>query len=122
MRNNGSLIGDAPGSPQSLRPVGVRRLNHLPLYIAGFILLLVAGLIVWVAMTKVHEQAPKAEDHGGSADAYAQQVAGDKRGYMPAENSTPTPTPTPNALTDATPTPLPNTEMDARHKAFYEAL
>lgn len=123
MRNNGSLIGDAPGSPQSLRPVGVRRLNHLPLYAAGFILLLVAVLIVWVAMIKAHEQAPKAEDHGGSADAYAQQVAGDKRGYNPADNTTtPTPTPTPNAITDATPTPPPNTEMDARHKAFFEAL
>src|SRR6202043_2241116 len=54
----------------------------------------------------------------------AAQVVGDKVGYVRAANSVPqsTPAPTPLVTTEPTTTPPPSTEMDARHKAFFEAL
>ena len=48
MRGNGSLLS-AGESPQSVRPVGVRRLNHIPLYVVGGILAAVGLLVAWVA-------------------------------------------------------------------------
>jgi type IV secretion system protein TrbI len=123
MRGNGSLLS-AGESPQSVRPVGVRRLNHIPLYIVGGILAAVGLLVAWVASEKGREQPAKPEDHGGSATEFAAQVVGDKVGYVRAENaSSPTPAPTPVVVTEtAATTPTSNSEMDARHKAFYEAL
>jgi type IV secretion system protein TrbI len=124
MRGNGELLS-ASGSPQSVRPVGVRRLNYIPLYIVGGILAVVALLIAWVASEKGKQQAPKAEDHGGSANDFAIAVAGDKVGYVKAESAaTPAPTPIPAAApsTAVAPTPPIDTETEARHKAFYEAL
>jgi type IV secretion system protein TrbI len=123
MRNNGSLLS-ADGSPQNVRPIGVRRLNYIPLYIVGGLLSVVALLIAWVASEKGKEQPAKAEDHGGSAHDYASAVVGDKTGYVRAENApAPTPPPTTAAVTQ-TPaaTPPLDTERDARQKAFYEAL
>ena len=123
MRGNGSLLS-AGESPQSVRPIGVRRLNHIPLYIVGGILAAVGLLVAWVASEKGREQPAKPEDHGGSATEFAAQVVGDKVGYVRAENaSSPTPVPTPLVVTEtAAATPTQNSEMDARHKAFYEAL
>jgi type IV secretory pathway VirB10-like protein len=123
MRNNGSLLS-ADGSPQSVQPVGVRRLNHIPLYIIGLVSALVAVLIALVAFDKSKQQPAKPEDHGGNTDSYAAQVVGQKVGYVRAENATsPTPAPTPPAMTLApAATPPPSAEMDARHKAFFEAL
>ena len=115
----------ADGSPQSVRPVGVRRLNHIPLYIVGVRVLAVVGLLVaWVATEKGKEQPAKPEDHGGSANEFAVQVVGDKVGYVRAENApSPTPPSTPATVTQtAAATPPPNTETGCRHKAFYEAL
>jgi type IV secretion system protein TrbI len=122
--SNGSSLLSAAGSPQSVRPVGVRRLNHIPLYIVGGILALVGLLIAWVASEKGREQPARPEDHGGSATEYATQVVGDKVGYVRAENTLPSATPLPPPLlTPQSTTPPPtNTEMDARHKAFFEAL
>src|ERR1700675_2623595 len=122
--SNGSSLLSAGGSPQSVRPVGVRRLNHIPLYIVGGILALVGLLIAWVASEKGREQPAKPEDHGGSATEFATQVVGDKVGYVRAENTLPSATPSPLPLVTpqpATPPPT-NAEMDARHKAFFEAL
>ena len=51
MRNNSSLLS-ASGSPQSVQPVGVRRLNHIPLYIIGVVAAIVALLLAWVAFDK----------------------------------------------------------------------
>jgi hypothetical protein len=123
MRNNGSLLS-ASGSPQSVQPVGVRRLNHLPLYMIGMVAAVVAVLLAWVAFDKSKQPAAKAEDHGGNTDSYAAQVVGDKVGYVRAENiAPPTPAPTPPPMTNpAAASPPSNAEMDARHKAFYEAL
>jgi hypothetical protein len=124
MRGNGELLS-ASGSPQSVRRVGVRRLNYIPLYIVGGILAVVALLIAWVASEKGKQQAPKAEDHGGSANDFAVAVAGDKVGYVKAESAaTPAPPPIPAAApsTAVAPTPPIDTETEARHKAFYEAL
>jgi type IV secretory pathway VirB10-like protein len=123
MRNNGSLLS-ADGSPQSIQPVGVRRLNHIPLYIIGVVSALVAVLIALVAFDKSKQQPAKPEDHGGNTDSYAAQVVGQKVGYVRAENAaSPTPAPTPPAMTQApAATPPPSAEMDARHKAFFEAL
>ena len=123
MRNNSSFLG-AADSPQSVQPAGVRRLNHIPLFIIGAVAAVVAVLLAFVAFDKSKPPAPKQEDHGGSADDYAAQVVGNKVGYVRAENAaSPTPSPTPAAGTDtAAATPPTNAEMDARHKAFFEAL
>ena len=123
MRNNSSFLG-AADSPQSVQPAGVRRLNHIPLFIIGAVAAVVAVLLAFVAFDKSKPPAPKQEDHGGSADDYAAQVVGNKVGYVRAENAaSPTPSPTPAAGTETTTaTPPTNAEMDARHKAFFEAL
>ena len=123
MRNNGSLLS-ASGSPQSVQPVGVRRLNHLPLYMIGVVAAGVAVLLAWVAFDKSKQPPAKAEDHGGNTDSYAAQVVGNKVGYVRAENTAPpTPASTPPTVTEpAAASPPSNAEMDARHKAFYEAL
>ena len=123
MRNNSSFLG-AADSPQSVQPAGVRRLNHIPLFIIGAAAAVVAVLLAFVAFDKSKPPAPKQEDHGGSADDYAAQVVGNKVGYVRAENAaSPTPSPTPAAGTETTTaTPPTNAEMDARHKAFFEAL
>ena len=117
--SNGSSLLSAGGSPQSVRPVGVRRLNHIPLYVVGGILALVGLLIAWVASEKGREQPAKPEDHGGSATEFAAQVVGDKVGYVRAENAATPPTaPTPAGVTEtAAAPPTANAEMDARHKA-----
>ena len=48
---------------------------------------------------------------------------GDRAGYIRAENAAPpTPAPTAAVVTETAATPAPNAEMDARHKAFFEAL
>ena len=123
MRNNSSLLS-ADGSPQSVRPVGVRRLNHIPLYIVGGILAVVGLLVAWVATEKGKEQPAKPEDHGGSATDFATAMVGDKVGYVRAENSAlSAPTPASAAVTQAAAaTPAPEPELEARRKAFYEAL
>jgi type IV secretion system protein TrbI len=123
VRNNSSLL-NAGGSPQSVQPVAVRRLNHIPLYIIGAVSAVVAVLLALVAFDKSKPAAAKQEDHGGNTDDYAAQVVGDKVGYVRAVNAAPpTPTPTPAIVTETTAaTPPGNVEMDARHKAFYEAL
>lgn len=123
MSKNDSLLSVGE-SPQSVRPVGVRRLNHIPLYIVGGILAVVGLLVAWVASEKGRQQPAKPEDHGGNATDFAAAMVGDKVGYVRAENAaTPTPAPTPASAAEATAaTPPPNAEMDARHKAFYEAL
>ena len=123
MRNNSSFLG-AADSPQSVQPAGVRRLNHIPLFIIGAAAAVVAVLLAFVAFDKSKPPAPKQEDHGGSADDYAAQVVGNKVGYVRADNAaSPTPSPTPAAGTETTTaTPPTNAEMDARHKAFFEAL
>ena len=123
MRNNSSFLG-AADSPQSVQPAGVRRLNHVPLFIIGAVAAVVAVLLAFVAFDKSKPPAPKQEDHGGSADDYAAQVVGNKVGYVRAENAaSPTPSPTPAAGTETTTaTPPTNAEMDARYKAFFEAL
>ena len=122
MRNNSSLLS-AGGSPQSVQPVRVRRLNHLPLYMIGVAAAIVATLLAFVAFDKSKPPAQKSEDHGGSTDDYASQVVGDKVGYVRTGNvASPTPSPTPPIVTETAVTPAPNAEMDARHKAFYDAL
>ena len=123
MRNNSSFLG-AADSPQSVQPAGVRRLNHIPLFIIGAVAAVVAVLLAFVAFDKSKPPAPKQEDHGGRADDYAAQVVGNKVGYVRAENGgSPTPSPTTAAGTETTTaTPPTNAEMDARHKAFFEAL
>ena len=77
MRNNSSFLG-AADSPQSVQPAGVRRLNHIPLFIIGAVAAVVAVLLAFVAFDKSKPPAPKQEDHGGSADDYAAQVVGNK--------------------------------------------
>jgi type IV secretory pathway VirB10-like protein len=123
VRNNSSFLG-AADSPQSVQPAGVRRLNHIPLFIIGAVAAVVAVLLAFVAFDKSKPPAPKQEDHGGSADDYAAQVVGNKVGYVRAENvASPSSSPTPAAGTETTAaTPPTNAEMDARHKAFFEAL
>ena len=122
MRNNSSLLG-AADSPQSVQPAGVRRLNHIPLFIIGAVAAVVAVLLAFVAFDKSKPPAPKQEDHGGSADDYAAQVVGNKVGTTAENVASPTPSPTPAAGTETTAaTPPTNAEMDARHKAFFEAL
>jgi type IV secretion system protein VirB10 len=113
-------------SPQLVRGAGVRRLNHIPLYIFGGILLVVALLIVWTASERGKSVAQKAEDHGGSAQDFAVAVAGDKVGYVAPAHVAATPA-APPALTAApepapAATPAPNEEAEARKKAFFEAL
>jgi len=91
VRDNSSFLG-AADSPQSVQPAGVRRLNHIPLFIIGAVAAVVAVLLAFVAFDKSKPPAPKQEDHGGSADDYAAQVVGNKVGYVRAENvASPTP-------------------------------
>jgi type IV secretory pathway VirB10-like protein len=122
---NGDLLS-ASRSPQTVKLAGVRRLNHIPLYIVGGILLIVVLLIVWTASERGKTAVQKDLDHGGSAQDFAVAVAGDKVGYVPPARSGPTPTPPPAALTTSetgpAAAPAPNEEAEARKKAFFEAL
>jgi type IV secretory pathway VirB10-like protein len=118
MANESLLSSD--GSPESIHPVGVRRLNHIPLYIVGAILVVFALLVWWVAVEKGQKRETKTEDHGGSATDFASQVVGDRVGYVQADHvAIPTPAPTPVAVIQAAPD---TNELAARQKAFYEAL
>jgi type IV secretory pathway VirB10-like protein len=121
---NGDLLR-AGRSPQMLARSGVRRLNHIPLFICGGILVVVALLIVWTASERGKQVAAKQDDHGGSARDFAIAVAGDKTGYVPPERNVVAPTPSPTPMTEApvaVATPTPNEEAEARKKAFLEAL
>ena len=107
--SHGSLLS-ASGSPQGVQPIGVRRLNHLPLYIIGVVAAVVAALLAWVAFDKSKQPPAKSEDHGGNTDSYAAQVVGDKVGYVHAANiAPPVPTPPSAVMTEtAVPTPPPS--------------
>ena len=82
MRNSSALLS-ADGSPQSVQPRGVRRLNRIPLYLIGVVAAFLAVLLSWVAFEKSKPPAVKSEDHGGNTDSYAAQVVGNKVGYFP---------------------------------------
>ena len=122
---NGDLLR-AGRSPQTLGRPGVRRLNHIPLFICGAIALVVAVLIAWTAAERGKAVAVKSEDHGGNARDFAMAVAGDKTGYIPPAHVAPSATPPPPAVNapEAVPaaTPAPNEEAEARKKAFFQAL
>src|SRR5215469_133148 len=94
---NGDLLR-AGRSPQTLARSGVRRLNHIPLFICGAIAAVVAVLIAWTAAERGKAVALKTEDHGGSARDFALAVAGDKAGYIPPAYAAPSPAPAPPAL------------------------
>ena len=83
-----------------------------------------AVLLAFVAFDKSKPPPAKAEDHGGTPTLTRRKWSADKVGYVRAENAaSPTPSPTPAAGTETTAaTPPTNAEMDARHKAFFEAL
>ena len=122
---NGDLLR-AGRSPQTLGRPGVRRLNHIPLFICGAIALVVAVLIAWTAAERGKAVAVKTEDHGGNARDFALAVAGDKTGYSPPAHVAPSATPPPPAVNapEAVPaaTPAPNEEAEVRKKAFFQAL
>jgi type IV secretion system protein TrbI len=122
---NGELLR-AGRSPQTLGRPGVRRLNHIPLFICGAIAVVVAVLIAWTAAERGKAVAVKTEDHGGNARDFALAVAGDKTGYIPPAHVAPSPTPAAPALNAPEPvpaaTPAPNEEAEARKKAFFQAL
>jgi type IV secretion system protein TrbI len=122
---NGELLR-AGRSPQTLGPPGVRRLNHIPLFICGAIALVVAVLIAWTAAERGKAVAVKSEDHGGNARDFAMAVAGDKTGYIPPAHVAPSATPPPSAVNApeavSAATPAPNEEAEARKKAFFQAL
>jgi type IV secretion system protein TrbI len=124
-KGNGELLR-AGRSPQTLGLPGVRRLNHIPLFICGAIALVVAVLIAWTAAERGKAVAVKSEDHGGNARDFAMAVAGDKTGYIPPAHVAPSPTPAAPALNAPEPvpaaTPAPNEEAEARKKAFFQAL
>ena len=122
---NGDLLR-ASRSPQTLGRGGVRRLNHIPLFICGAIAVVVAMLIAWTAAERGKAVAVKTEDHGGSARDFALAVAGDKAGYIAPTYVVPSPTPAQPTLSAPEPvpamTPAPNEEAEARKKAFFQAL
>jgi type IV secretory pathway VirB10-like protein len=120
----GDLLS-ATRSPKTLKGIGVRRLNRLPLLIGGVVVLIVTFLIVWTASERGKQNTPKEPDHGGSSQDFAAAVAGDRVGYVSPERSAANSgqaqavnaAPAPPAAT-----PTPNEEAEARRKAFYEAL
>jgi type IV secretion system protein VirB10 len=122
---NGDLLR-AGRSPQTVGRSGVRRLNHIPLFIVGAIAVVVAVLIAWTAAERGKAVAVKIEDHGGSARDFALAVAGDKAGYIAPAYAAPSPTPAQPALNAPEPVPAaipaPNEEAEARKKAFFQAL
>jgi type IV secretion system protein TrbI len=122
---NGELLR-AGRSPQTLGRPGVRRLNHIPLFICGAIAVVVAVLIAWTAAERGKAVAVKTEDHGGNARDFALAVAGDKTGYIPPAHVAPSATPPPPAVNApgavSAATPAPNEEAEARKKAFFQAL
>ena len=124
-KGNGEALR-AGRSPQTLGRPGVRRLNHIPLFICGAIALVVAVLIAWTAAERGKAVAVKSEDHGGNARDFAMAVAGDKTGYIPPAHVAPSATPPPPAVnapeTVSAATPAPNEEAEARKKAFFQAL
>ena len=124
-KGNGELLR-AGRSPQTLGRPGVRRLNHIPLFICGAIALVVAVLIAWTAAERGKAVAVKSEDHGGNARDFAMAVARDKTGYIPPAHVAPSPTPAAQAPDAPEPvpaaTPAPNEEAEARKKAFFQAL
>ena len=83
MESSSGLLN--PGdSPHRAQPVGVRRLNHIPLYIIGALACVVLVLVAMVAIEKGKPMPRSPLDHGGGTDVYAQQIAGDRAGYLPA--------------------------------------
>ena len=124
-KGNGEALR-AGRSPQTLGRPGVRRLNHIPLFICGAIALVVAVLIAWTAAERGKAVAVKSEDHGGNARDFAMAVAGDKTGYIPPAHVAPSATPPPPAVNapeaGLAATPAPNEEAEARKKAFFQAL
>jgi type IV secretion system protein TrbI len=124
-KGNGELLR-AGRSPQTLGRPGVRRLNHIPLFICGAIALVVAVLIAWTAAERGKAVAVKSEDHGGNARDFAMAVAGDKTGYIPPAHVAPSAIPPPPAANApeavSAATPAPNEEAEARKKAFFQAL
>jgi type IV secretion system protein VirB10 len=108
---------------ESPRKIGVRRLNHVPLYFIGALSSVVLILVALVAIEKGKPMPGSPLDHGGGTDVYAQQIAGDRVGYVAAVR-TPTPAPITPPVVTATPAPTPadDTELKARRAAFYQAL
>jgi type IV secretion system protein TrbI len=121
VENSASLL--TPGeSPHRAQPVGVRRLNHIPLYIIGALSCVVLVLVAMVAIEKGKPMPRSPVDHGGGTDVYAQQIAGDRVGYLPAIR-TPTPAPITPPVARPTPAATPDdTELKARRAALYQAL
>lgn len=102
--------------------VGVRRLNHIPLYIVLAGIVIFCGVVIMVAFKRNAEQPVSTQsEHGGSTDSYAQNIAGTRTGFINATHSTVAPVqtfaprPSPTPATDST-------EMEIRKKAFYAAL
>ena len=122
---NGDLLR-ASRSPQTLGRGGVRRLNHIPLFICGAIALVVAILIAWTAAERGKAVAVKTEDHGGNARDFAVAVAGERTGYIAPAHAATGSTPPPPAVNASDPVPAatlaPNEESEARKKAFFQAL
>ena len=116
----------ASRSPQTLGRGGVRRLNHIPLFICGAIALVVAILIAWTAAERGKAVAVKTEDHGGNARDFAVAVAGERTGYIAPAHAATGSTPPPPAVNASDPVPAatlaPNEESEARKKAFFQAL
>lgn len=99
---------------------GVRRLNHVPLLMICGVLIIVGGLIVMVAIDKNGTHSRVTADHGGPTDGIAQQIAGDHTGYTKAFHP-PTPLPI-ETIVAPTSSPPDTGEVEARKKAFYQAL
>jgi type IV secretion system protein VirB10 len=122
---NGDLLR-ASRSPQTLGRGGVRRLNHIPLFICGAIALVVAALVARTAAERGKVVPVKTEDHGGNARDFAVAVAGDRTGYIAPAHGATSSTPPPPAVNAAEPvpaaTPAPTQESEARKKAFFQAL
>ena len=101
---NGDLLR-ASRSPQTLGRGGVRRLNHIPLFICGAIALVVAALVARTAAERGKVVPVKTEDHGGNAHDFAVAVAGDRTGYIAPAHGATSSTPPPPAVNAAEPVP-----------------
>lgn len=111
-------------SPDELRG-GVRRVNNVPLYIAGTVLAAFIVLMVLVAIDRNRRQQAETEAQkpkGGSTAHFARELAGDARGIIPENkrsSSSELPSPAaeavvapPPALPTPPPIPIDTTHLD----------
>lgn len=129
MSNNGL---EASTSPRGTRGPGVRRINHVPIWIAsGVALVFIACVCIVGALRGSQQAAPAPVDHGGSAVQMASAMVGARDGgIVPKASPSSSPGASPAVVTAAvqppppaaSATPTPDEVQKQRQAAYRAAL